>query len=212
MKSATMIRGLVMVATLIGLSAQAGEAAEKKDWLFRVRGIQVMADESANINAIGGDVDIDSDTSFELDITYFLTKSWALELMAGTTRHTVTAIDTAAGDLDAGSVRLLPPTLTLQYHFPLCNDTIHPYVGTGVNYTVFYDEDAPGGVINDMDYDNAFGFVMQAGVDFDLCENWVLNFDVKKILLKSDVTVNGAIDADVEIDPWIFGVGIGYRF
>jgi outer membrane protein len=202
-----------VLAVAVGvLGAVAAGAGEAQNWLARVRGIYVVPTESADISAVGGDVDIDNCISAELDLTYFIDSNWAVELMAGTTRHSVKAEGTAAGDVDLGSVWLLPPTLTLQYHLPV-TESVDLYVGAGGNYTVFYDDDLPRGIVRDIDYDNAFGFVMQAGIDFNLTEQWVLNLDVKKILLKTDVDLNNrAIKADVVIDPWIFGVGVGYRF
>ncbi|MFP3480474.1 OmpW family outer membrane protein, partial [Burkholderia sp. SIMBA_057] len=88
---------------------------------------------------------------------------------------------------------LLPPTLTAQYHF-FPKERVSPYVGAGINYTLFYREDAAnkangiGLRITDTDYENRFGWALQAGVDVALTGNWSLNLDVKKIFLKTDVT------------------------
>ncbi len=206
------IRSVVAVGSLMALTASAGEGQE---WLLRVRGIYVNPNESAHIDGIGGDVDIDSDVTLGIDITRFLSENWALELMAATTRNGVTAEDTALGDVDLGSIKLLPPTLTLQYHTKL-TDTVKPYVGAGVSHTWFYDDDLPGGAVTGIDYDDTWGIVLQAGIDVDINTDWVFNLDVKKVLLETDVhldnTLGPAIDADVNIDHWIFGVGIGYRF
>lgn len=100
----------------------------------------------------------------------------------------------------------------MQYHF-IPGGTFRPYVGAGVNYTIFFDGDS--GVAEDLDYDNGFGLAVQAGFDIELDENWALNFDVKKIWLSTDVTVRAlgtTVETDVDIDPWLFGVGIAYRF
>lgn len=207
------VRSLVAVVSLVALSASAGEG---QNWLFRMRGISVTPDESASINQIGGDVDINSDYTVDIDLTYFFSDSWAVELMAATTRNGVRAEGTAVGDVDLGSVRLLPPTLTLQYHMCM-TERIKPYVGAGVNYTMFYDDELPDStLITDIDYDDTWAFVLQVGVDVDISENWVFNVDVKKVFLEADVNIDNTalsrIDADVDIDHWIFGVGFGYRF
>jgi outer membrane protein len=104
----------------------------------------------------------------------------------------------------------LPPTLTVQYHFS--PDAIfRPYVGAGVNYTIFWDENGAPGL--PMEYEDAFGAALQAGFDYALDEHWFLNVDVKKIFLSTEVSVaGGAVTADVDIDPWIVGAGFGYRF
>lgn len=202
----------VLVAVLLTSVPWSNVQAQNSPWQIRLRGIVVAPDESATITVIGGDVDVGTVFVPELDITYFLSERFALELILATTKHNVKAEDTALGDVDLGSVRLLPPILTLQYHLAP-GARIRPYVGAGVNLTIFYDGDAPGGVVTDIDYKSGFGVSLQAGVDFALQGNWFLNVDVKKVFLNTDVSLNGgAITADVSLDPWIFGLGVGYRF
>lgn len=202
---------VLAAGTVLGALSMAAPAAaeDKSPWMLRVRGLAVVPDESASIDPIGGDVSIDNSLVPELDITYFATQNIAFELILGTTPHKVSAKGTAAGDVDLGKVWLLPPTLTAQYHF-LPEGNIRPYVGAGINYTIFYNKDEPTGI--NIKYDNAFGFALQAGVDVALDDNWALNFDVKKLFLNTDATINNSIKADVDIDPWLIGVGVGYRF
>ena len=182
-------------------------------WLIRLRGISVMPDEGATITPIGGDVDIENQIVPELDISYFFTENFALELILATTPHDVAAEATALGDVDLGDVWLLPPTLTAQYHFNPRGD-FRPYVGAGINYTIFYNEDE-GPVASAIDYSNEFGFALQAGVDVPLNDTWFFNVDVKKVWLGTDVGIQAAgttVNADVDIDPLIVGVGVGRRF
>ncbi|WP_452232680.1 OmpW/AlkL family protein [Lacinutrix sp. MEBiC02595] len=208
-----------LIASFAFISTNAQENISIEDTGFtkfqlRVRALAVVPNESANIEAIGGDVTITNDYVPELDLTYFFTKNIAAELILATTKHDVKAISTAAGDIPLGDVRLLPPTLTLQYHFN--GDMVHPYVGAGVNYTLFYDENS-GPVADKVEYDNAFGFAFQLGFDFDITDKWFINLDAKYLLLNTDVTVNATtalgatVGADVDINPFIAGVGIGYR-
>jgi outer membrane protein len=205
--------GAMVVA---GLSAPA--FADAGDWQFRLRAITVQPDEGADIGTIGGDVDIDTSVVPEFDITYFFTDNIAAELILGVTPHDVSAVGTAVGDLDLGDVTLLPPTLTVQYHFNP-DGQVRPYAGVGVNYTLFFNEDLPANsALDSIDYDPSLGFALQAGVDYMLNERWFLNFDVKKVWINTDVTIDATtaltavVDADVDIDPWIVGVGIGWRY
>lgn len=203
---------LLMGAVLIGASGGA-EAKEAGDLLVRLRGIGVIPDESGR-TTIGGDIEVDDAYVPELDFTYFFTKNIAAELILATARHEVKVKDTAIGDVDLGHVWLLPPTLTLQYHF-FTENKVSPYVGAGVNYTVFYGVDKPNSaLIDDVDYDNRFGWALQAGVDWEVWDRWSVNLDVKKLWLPAAVSVNdGAVKSrNADIDPWIIGVGIGYRF
>ncbi|PIW27215.1 MAG: OmpW family protein [Rhodobacterales bacterium CG15_BIG_FIL_POST_REV_8_21_14_020_59_13] len=196
-------------ATILGSGVS---FADQGDWLVRGRLLSVSPNESATINPIGGDVDIDTSFVPELDISYFFTDRIAAELILGVSPHDVMAVGTAAGNIDLGSVSLLPPTLTLQYHFPT-QGAVRPYVGAGINYTVFFNDNLPAGSIaTSINYDNSFGLALQGGIDFDVNENWFFNVDVKYIDINTDVTINNAITADVDIDPWVFGIGIGRRF
>ena len=148
----------------------------------------------------------------ELDISYFIQDNWAVELILGVTPHDVSAVGTSVGDVDLGDVTLLPPTLTLQYHFNPAGK-VRPYLGAGVNYTTFFNEDLPNGsALSTIDYDDSFGLAAQAGLDYALENGWLVNFDVKYIDINTDVLIDGAISADVDIDPVIFGIGIGRTF
>jgi outer membrane protein len=109
-----------------------------------------------------------------------------------------------------GSVKLLPPTLTLQYHL---NPTaiFKPYVGAGLNYTFFYGVKNRG-VVSSAKYHDRLGYALQAGLDYMINEKFGINFDVKKIFLKTHVQINNSISSNVRIDPWLLGTGVSYHF
>ncbi len=136
----------------------------------------------------------------------------AVELILATAKHDVEAIGTAAGDIDLGDVWLLPPTLTLQYHFT--GGALKPYLGAGFNYTIFYGVDE-GPVADAVDYESSFGIAFQGGLDIDLDEKWFLNLDLKKIFIQTEATVDATsalgatVGADVDINPLVIGFGIG---
>lgn len=181
------------------------------DFMVRARLLGVVPNNGGS-TSIGGHPDASNDIIPEVDFSYFVTDNIAVELIAGTSKHNVKAVGTAAGDIGLGSVKLLPPTLTAQYHF-LPKERFSPYLGAGLNYTFFYDAKAPGGAITDIKYDNNLGYALQAGVDYAVTPNVYLNLDVKKIFLKTDVSVNGgAVTATADLDPWLIGVGVGYKF
>lgn len=184
-------------------------------WQMRLRVISVTPNESATIETIGGDVKIKSAFVPELDFTYFFNDNWAAELILATTNHDVKAVDTAVDQIDLGDVWLLPPTLTLQYHF--ATEGLRPYLGAGLNFTIFYGVDE-GPVADDIDYDSSVGFAFQGGFDYDLSDKWFLNLDAKYIALSTDVTVdatsalNATVGADVDINPLVIGFGVGMKF
>lgn len=184
-------------------------------WQIRLRGLVVAPDDSATIETIGGDSDLSTAYIPELDITYFFTENIAAELILGTAKHDVSVVETAAGNIDLGSVYLLPPTLMAQYH--LTGSNFKPYVGAGINYTFFYNEKS-GPVADSMSYEDSLGFALQLGMDYSLNDDWFINVDVKRLFLSTDVVVDATsalgatVGADVTIDPWLAGVGVGYRF
>ncbi len=203
----TLMRGILCAAALLGASATA--TAQDGPWQIRVRAIDVVPDESSTVS-IGGEVGADSAIMPELDITYFWSEHFATELILATTKHNMSVSGTSLGDLSLGDVWVLPPTLTFQYHVNP-GGQVRPYLGAGVNYTIFYGDD-PGDV-GSIKYEDGFGFALQAGIDFQVNDDWFFNVDAKRIWLNTDVEINGGgVTADVDLNPWVFGVGFGKRF
>lgn len=185
-------------------------AADEGKWLVRGRVLDVIPVESGDISPIGGNAKISNDVVPEIDVSYFFSPNIAVELIAATSKHDVTAKSTSLGDVNAGDVWLLPPTLTLQYHFTQLK-SIKPYVGAGINYTHFYNADS--GDLNNAKYSDSVGPALQVGVDIPIKDHWYFNFDVKKLWIKTDAKFNdGTIRSNVDINPWVVGTGIGYRF
>ncbi|HEY0106897.1 MAG TPA: OmpW family outer membrane protein [Rhizomicrobium sp.] len=178
---------------------------------IRIRGLGVLPDASADVKgggtSIGGKTSVTDSAVPEIDGTYFLTDHIGLELIAATAKHAVH--HTIAGDV--GSVWLLPPTLTVQYHFDPTG-AIRPYVGAGVNYTFFYSAHSTG--FAPINFSNNAGFALQAGVDVPVGDGpYFVNFDVKKLFLSTTLkAAGGAVRADADLDPWIIGTGVGIRF
>ena len=215
--------GLLMGMGLSG-SAQAWEAG---DWLVRLRGLHIdpSADsDPINAPALGGavpgsEVDVDTSTVPELDITYMWTKHIGTELVLAVSENTISAAGTASDLGDVADVWLLPPSLTVQYHF-LPDSRFSPYIGAGVNWTVFFSEDLDSNFSNpgdSIDLENSFSYVFQAGFDVKLDNDWFINLDVKYIDLNTEATIRNSSAGDifvddVDIDPWTFGFGIGKRF
>jgi outer membrane protein len=204
----------IVVPAVLTVLFSVGSAFAEVDqpWQIRLRGIGVVPEESATVSApVLGSVDVDDAIVPELDISYFFTDHIAAELILATTNHEVRHDPTG---LDLGDVWLLPPTLTLQYHILPNHPSFRPYVGAGINYTFFFGEDAPGAL--DTKFDDSVGFALQAGVDIPLGSGpYMINLDIKKLWLSTDVDVRplaGVTRADVDIDPWIIGIGIGRRF
>lgn len=200
--------------------AQPAMAAETiikgSDWLakerfqVRVRALGVVPDEESSVTAGGtplaGDIKVSNAVVPEVDLTYFFTDNIAAEIIAGTARH---EMDFNGANL--GEAWILPPTLTVQYHFSR-DKAFSPYIGAGVNYSILYAEDAGTG-FNDLNVDNGLGPALQVGFDYWLDDHWGLNLDVKKIWLNVDASLNnGGIKADVDLDPWLIGAGVSYKF
>ena len=208
----------LMTVNFVNAQDNEEKTTEFKKWQVRLRALGVAPDESATIGIIGGDVAISNTIVPELDFTYFFTENFAAELILGTTKHDVQAINTAAGDVNLGSVWLLPPTLTAQYHFYTSDKKVFkPYIGAGVNYTLFYN--VKSGAVADVKYDNALGYAAQLGFDLMLDEKFFINVDAKRLFLSTDVTVDASnlapglsIPAEVDINPWLLGIGVGMKF
>lgn len=214
---------LVMAYAFLALPAAAADydfkTKEAGQWNVRVRALAVLPDESGDVTSYTGapfglDAKVADDWVPEVDVSYFFTKNIAAELIAATSRHDVTAAR-GGTSVPVGKVSLLPPTLTAQYHFQP-DSRFSPYIGAGLNYTIFYRDDAAGGTITRTRYSDSLGYALQAGVDYAVTGGWSLNFDVKKIFLdttvKGDSPALGPWKSNVNIDPVLVGMGIGYRF
>lgn len=195
----------VIAAAVLGLAMATpafAQATAQGPWQVRVRALHL---DSANKDSTGLGLSINDKSMPEIDISYFFTPNIAAELVLTIPQKH----DLRAGGVQIGTLRHLPPTLTAQYHFAP-NGAIRPYVGAGINYTRFSSVHLPAGVGIDR---NSFGGALQLGVDIPLpYKNLILNFDVKKVYIKTDVSAGGAKIGSFKVDPVLFGVGLGWRF
>lgn len=193
--------------------AEARVAEAPSPWQIRLRALGVITEDSGYVNAVpGSGLSYSNTVTPELDISYFFTDNIAAELILGTTYANIDGQGAIGGLGKVGKVWLLPPTVTLQYHFTDF-DAFKPYIGAGVNYTIFYHQQA--GSADDLKVKNTFGAALQVGFDYMVDEHWGVNFDVKKLFLKPDfdVTVAGAkLTGKAKLDPWLIGAGLTYRF
>ena len=199
MHRSTLYAALALGTSLFCGSALA-QATSEGPWLVRARAVHI---DSANKDGTGLGLAINDKWIPEVDISYFFSKNLAAELILTVPqRHTLSASGTAIG-----SLKHLPPSLLLQYHFDAPG--FKPYLGAGLNYTRFSSIRLPAGVGIDR---NSFGPALQAEVDFPLAPNLYLNFDVKKVYIKTDVNAGGAHLGRFKVDPVLVGVGLGWRF
>ena len=221
------MRNKVVLAGAAALSLLAVPALAQEEAARPVRGFQtgdfligssvigLLPLNGGNVSMIDGTPNVSDAATGQVDFTYFLSPNISLNLIAATTRHDVEVRGSALGTVDLGRVWALPPTLTLQYH-PLPAERYSPYVGIGLNYTVFYGEGGSRSApVTGVDIENAWGAAVNVGMDIEFAPNWLLNFDVKKFYLRPDVKVDtsvGRIDASTRLDPWVVGAGIRYRF
>lgn len=218
-------RQLAFAGALAALTAAATPAfaLEQGDFLVRLRGIAVVPTEDSggiSPDLQGASLAAQPSMMPELDFTYMATDNVGLELILATTQHDIDG-QGAIGGLDkVGETWLLPPTLLAQWHF-MPKSSIRPYVGAGINYTISYGEKASSsleaalGGPTTIKLGNSVGWALQAGVDYDVGENWFLNADIKYIDMSMDadiITGGTTRTAKVGISPIIFGLGFGYRF
>lgn len=191
---------LAAAATLTIAAVPAAQAQDTGNWIVRGR---VLHLDSADKDSTGLDLSLKNKTFPEVDITYFFTPNIAAELvLTYPQKH-----DLRAGGDKIGSLKHLPPTLSLQYHFTGMG--FRPYLGAGINYTRFSSLDLPAGV--DVDR-NSWGLALGAGVDVPVGNGWLVNVDVKKVQIRTDVSAGGADLGRFKVDPLLFSVGFGKRF
>jgi outer membrane protein len=215
--------------------------AEAGDWVVRLRAANISPNEDsklgktlnknvANVMDNGAELKVDSNTIPELDISYYFTKNIAAELILATgSKHDVKVSKESGAVVPnqlLGSVDVLPPTLTVQWHF-MPDQTFDPYVGAGINATFMLDrkldvrQSSVSALVGSkirVDRDS-FGPALQAGFDINLKDGWLINADVKYIWMDTDVELKNPLAGNkwtkidsLDVNPWVVGIGIGKRF
>ena len=196
-----MKKQVMAVAALCALMSGAAFAQQAEGpWLVRARAVNLQA---SNGDTTGLGLSTNNKWLPEVDFTYFINKNIAAELIL-TVPQSQTLYSNGAA---IGSFKHLPPTLTLQYHFDA--NGFKPYVGAGINYTRLSSINLPAGVSVDS---NSFGPALQVGVDSPVGKNLYVNFDVKKVYIRTDVSAAGSKLGTFKVDPLLVGVGLGWRF
>lgn len=205
MKRFLTVASLALLA--LASSATQAQDAASTPWLVRVRAAWL---DPANHDSTGLGLSINDKAIPDVDISYFFTPNWAAELVLTVPQKQ----DIRSNGTNIGTLRHLPPTLTAQYHWTDFG-AFKPYLGAGVNYTRFssvgFDPAVEAALHPSIDKSST-GLALQAGVDYDLGHNLVLNFDVKKLQIHTDVYSSGTRVGQLKVDPWLIGVGLGWRF
>jgi outer membrane protein len=210
---------LTVLACLLAGNAMAQTYRQAGDWIVR-GGIGVVAPDGDGADlAPGATVDVDDGYAATITVAYMVTDHIGVELLASTPfNHDIDL--TGAGTV--AETDQLPPTLSLQYHFGPFG-RIQPYVGAGVNYTIFFNEETKGALNGTtLNLDDSVGLAGQLGFDWHFGNNWLANIDVRYISIETDAEIGGQdvggpgignikLD-DVEVDPWVFSVNVGYNF
>ena len=219
--AATALLGMAIVAA--PASAQEKQGIEAGDVLLRVRGILVAPTEkTSGIRPTfpTEHASVNNSVMPEVDVTWMATDAIGFELIAATTKHSASGTSGTTGGIGKlASTWVLPPTLTAQYHFNSAG-TVRPYVGAGINYTIFYSEKASSGLKSavgptSVRMSDSVGWATQAGIDVDITPKFFLNLDVKYIDMDTTATLRttaiGTQKLRVHLDPVVVGVGVGFR-
>jgi outer membrane protein len=193
----------LLIAAALALAGTA-QAAEPSPWIFRI-GAHDVAPKSGNHSV----VNVDDAKTLTFNLTRMVDEHWGVELLAAIPfQHDINL----NGGGKVADVKHLPPTLSVQYHFAP-EARFRPYVGAGLNATIFFSEHTTGALEGaDLSLGTSFGAAAQAGLDFDVSQNWFLNADLRWIDIDTKAKLDGASLGNVAIDPLTFGISIGRRF
>lgn len=188
--------------------------ADQGDWLVRMRALDIQPrNQSDSIPTLGvpaNAITLNDKWAPEIDLSYFLMKNIALELiLTYPQRH-----DVSLNGAKIGTAKHLPPTLTVQYHF-FPDGKFRPYLGAGINYTQFSDVNLSVPGVGQLDMGrSSWGGAFQAGIDVEVGKNKFINFDLKKIYIGTDVKLaaTGITVSHIRLDPLVLGVGFGWKF
>jgi outer membrane protein len=218
MQATTPFFAAAALALLTGIAAAPAAAQSAGDILVRGGWGHVQPnDDSGDLSSVpGGKVDVKSDGSVALTLAYLVTDRIGVELVGALPfQHDVHGAGALAGAGKVAETKQLPPTVLLQYYFNP-QGGVRPYVGAGINYTTFFDEQGAGALAAyNVKLDDSWGLAAEAGVDIDLGGNWFANLAVWYMDIDTKATISGGALAgtvNVQIDPWVGFVGVGYRF
>jgi len=198
-------------------------AQKAGDIIVRVGPARVMPnDDSGEVKPLAGTgVEVDDATSLGFTFSYLYTDNIGIGLLGALPfEHDIKGDKGAIDGVDIGSIKQLPPTLVVEYYFQP-NKPVRPYIGAGINYTYFFDEDADSeleGIVGDtdIDLDDSFGLAAVGGVDVDINDDWFFNASVWYIDIDTTAKLKtedaGNLKVDVDIDPWVVMLGVGTRF
>jgi len=192
----------VVVLTAV-FAAVANADDDLKHYVVRLRTLYVMPTEDFHNDLSPNRLEITNNVTGELDLEYYFTKYISAELIAGVTRHEILL----NGNL-AGSTWLLPPSITVKYH-PFPTATVSPYIGAGIELTFPFSPKMTGHP--DFSVDQSVGWAAQAGVDIPIRDNLYFNLDYKFLNADTKFRLDGQ-KYPVDLNPHVFGVGVGYRF
>ena len=211
-----------IIAAALFSAAGVANAHQAGDFIVRAGVVTVAPDESSD-NVLGiGEFDINNNTQLGLNFGYMLTDNIGVELLAATPFSHDVKLPTLGKIADT---KHLPPTLVAQYYFGNAESKLRPYVGVGVNYTNFFDNEFTndvGGKLSDLSLSNSWGWAAQVGLDYQINDNWLVNASVWYAKISTDVKFNyhygtsnsevAAVTIETDIDPWVYMVSIGYTF
>ncbi len=213
----------VSAAILLATTSIANQAFahNQGDWIVR-GGITHVAPDDSSTNVmvdsadLGVGVNVGSNTQLGLNVAYFFTPNWNVELLAATPFSHDIGLNTVGA---LGKTKHLPPSITANYYLLDGSANFQPYVGAGVNYTLFFDEEFTNANknagFNDLSLDASFGLTAQVGADYKINNKWHVNGSVRWIDIDTEATfnLNGAPGSvDVDIDPYVYTLSIGYTF
>lgn len=198
---------------LVGTSSSAFAVSEG-DWLVRVGATTVSpnVDSGELSGKPGGKVDVNDNTQLSFNVTYMLSDTIGLELLGATPfSHDIDGAGVLAGVGKVAEVKQLPPTFSAQYHFQL-GSSFKPYVGAGINYTYFFDEETTGALAGtSISLDDSWGLAAQVGADYNIDEAWFINADIRYINIET--TAHTALgNVDVKLNPWVYTLSAGMKF
>ncbi|CAI3936560.1 Outer membrane protein OmpW (OmpW) (PDB:2F1T) [Commensalibacter communis] len=186
----------------------------KGDFIVRLGALATIPNNTSSRTSVGGRITASNGVMAELSANYFVTDNLAFELIASSTRHSIWAKGTAAGNVHVGKAWVIPPTITAQWHFRP-HKAFNPYVGVGLTVAFWHNVKPGGGIAQKIGLETTVGPAFNVGFDYQVVGNWFFNMDAKQILLNQRVHINDSpnrIDARTSLNPTVVSAGIGYRF
>jgi len=159
----------------------------------------------------GQSADLDGSGAPTLSGTWHVDENWAVELWGAADKFDT---DVNLPNGAHGKLKQQPVAVSGQYHFGHASQPIRPFVGLGYYESNIDQEHFDPSVAgaNHVGFDTPKGPMATVGADFNITDRVFARADARYLKGDAEANIGGVPAGELQMDPWVVGVGVGARF